>query len=92
MSVTLTPRIEALIQEKLNSGNYNDASEVVGEALRLLDERDKLSTLRAAIAVGREQANRGETIPWSAGFMDQLIAEADEEDRLGLPIDDDVKP
>lgn len=36
MNVTLTPQLEALIEERLKTGFYQDASEVVREGLRFL--------------------------------------------------------
>jgi antitoxin ParD1/3/4 len=39
MNVELTPELEQLIRSKVDSGRYSSASEVVGEALRLLDQR-----------------------------------------------------
>jgi antitoxin ParD1/3/4 len=71
MNVTLPPRFEALVEEKVMSGRYADASEVIQEALRLLDEHERLQHLRAALALGPEQIERGETVPtrrtsWSA--------------------------
>jgi len=46
MNVSLTPQLEDLIKKKVESGLYGSASEVVREALRLLDERDRLHTMR----------------------------------------------
>ena len=46
MNVSLTPKLESLIEQKVESGLYNSASEVVREALRLLEERDQLLALR----------------------------------------------
>lgn len=92
MNVELPPRLEALVREKVDSGLYDDASAVVEDALRLLDERHRHDRLRAAIAVGLEDVARGDVVDWTPDFMDRLKVEADEEDRLGLPIDDDVKP
>lgn len=46
MNVSLTPRLEKFIREKVSSGLYNNASEVVREALRLLVERETASTDR----------------------------------------------
>jgi antitoxin ParD1/3/4 len=40
MNVSLTPELEALVNEKVRSGLYQTASEVVREALRLLKQRD----------------------------------------------------
>ena len=46
MNVSLTPQLEAMVHEKVASGLYTSASEVIREALRLLDEYDRLRTLR----------------------------------------------
>lgn len=43
MNVSLTPRLEEFIREKVSSGLYNNASEIVREALRLLVKRDNIS-------------------------------------------------
>jgi antitoxin ParD1/3/4 len=40
MNVSLTPELEALVNDKVRSGLYHTASEVVREALRLLKQRD----------------------------------------------------
>ncbi|HEX8816975.1 MAG TPA: type II toxin-antitoxin system ParD family antitoxin [Terriglobales bacterium] len=40
INVNLTPQLEELVRQKVASGLYNSASEVVREALRLMDERD----------------------------------------------------
>jgi antitoxin ParD1/3/4 len=65
MNVNLTPELEALVQKKVASGLYNNQSEVVREALRLLAEQDRLreahmKDLRGVLAEGLAQANRGE--------------------------------
>jgi antitoxin ParD1/3/4 len=57
MNVSLTPKLEAFIKSKVDSGSYNSSSEVVREALRLLEQRDaeeqlKLETLRFEIQKG----------------------------------------
>jgi antitoxin ParD1/3/4 len=41
MNVSLTPELENFVQTKVTSGRYTSASEVVREALRLLEEHDK---------------------------------------------------
>lgn len=92
MNVNLTPHLEAMVREKVASGRYNNSSEVVREALRLMEEQDTRDRLRAALAVGLEDLARGAVVPWTPDFMDQLNREADEEERLRLPISDDVTP
>jgi antitoxin ParD1/3/4 len=46
MNISLTPHLEELVKGKVESGLYNSASEVMREALRLLEERDQLRELR----------------------------------------------
>jgi antitoxin ParD1/3/4 len=57
MHVSLTQKLEKFIKGKVASGDYNNASEVVREALRLMLEREtyrreKLRRLRAELAKG----------------------------------------
>ena len=73
MNVSLTPELEQIIHTKVESGLYLSASEVVREALRLLEERDrmnamKLEKLREDIQVGIDQAERGELLDGPAVF------------------------
>jgi antitoxin ParD1/3/4 len=46
MNISLTPHLEDLVRAKVESGLYNSASEVMREALRLLQERDQLREMR----------------------------------------------
>ena len=46
MNISLNPHFEELVKGKVESGLYNSASEVMREALRLLEERDRLRDLR----------------------------------------------
>jgi antitoxin ParD1/3/4 len=46
MNISLTPRLEEMIREKIASGSYSSASEVVREALRLLELEDQLRALK----------------------------------------------
>ena len=68
MNVNLTPQLEELVRAKVASGMYTSASEVVREALRLMDEQDrlraaKLEQLRDDVRHGLES---GTSQPWSA--------------------------
>ena len=63
MNICLTGYFEKLIAEKLESGRYHSASEVVREALRLLDYRDKAANQR--INHSPEEVAMGiETLPF----------------------------
>jgi len=43
MNINLTPQLEQLVRSKVTSGLYNSASEVVREALRLMEREDQLA-------------------------------------------------
>ena len=64
MNVSLTPELETLVKAQVNTGLYNSASEVIREALRVWQKetqyQQRLETLRERIAIGEEQANKGE--------------------------------
>jgi antitoxin ParD1/3/4 len=64
MNISLTPQLEGFIKRKVSSGLYNSASEVIREALRMLEERDRLremrlEALRKEIQEGIDQIGRG---------------------------------
>lgn len=42
ININLTPQLEEMVRQKVNSGLYTSASEVVREALRLMEEKDRL--------------------------------------------------
>jgi len=44
MNVSLTPELERFVNGKVQSGRYNSASEVVREALRLLEQHEQART------------------------------------------------
>lgn len=67
MNVSLTPELERRVAEKVDSGLYTSASEVVREGLRLLFEADELKArrleqLNADVQLGLDQLDRGEGI------------------------------
>lgn len=48
MNVSLTPELESFVNKKVESGRYSSASEVIREALRLLEEQEALRATRLA--------------------------------------------
>ena len=92
MNVSLTPRLEAKIQEHVASGRYSDASDVVSEALRLLQEREHLDHLRSLLAVGREQAERGELVELTPRYLEELDRRVEERFLRGDEPNPDVCP
>ena len=87
MNVSLTPELEEMVTQKVQSGLYNSASEVVREGLRLVREQDqirqiKLEELRRELQVGFDELRRGEGVEYASPR--QLIDEIKAEGRAGL--------
>jgi len=73
MNVSLTPELEKLVANKVASGLYQSASEVIREGLRLLEDHDRLRELhlgevRQKIQTGLDQLDRGEGIPGDVAY------------------------
>ena len=65
-SISLGDHFESFIQERISTGRYNTASEVVRTALRLLEaEENKIRAFRAAIEEGEK-----------SGFVENFDPEA----------------
>lgn len=79
ININLTPQLEAMVRDKVTTGLYASASEVVREALRLMQEQDqlraiKLEQLRTDIRAGIESG--------SAGRLDVAAVKRRGRDRL----------
>lgn len=75
MNVNLGTVFDKFVAELLEGGMYQTHSEVVREGLRLLKEREELKALRCAelrkqIALGSEQADRGEFVDGEQKFAE----------------------
>ncbi len=80
MNIMLTPQLEKLVKEKLESGQYASAEEVFAEALRLLEWRDKkLAALREDVRIGLEQLERGEYTEYTDETLHELFDEIEAE-------------
>jgi len=63
MHISLTPELEKAVKEKVDSGLYNNASEVVREALRLaLKTEAENDWLKREAAIGFAQLEAGDTV------------------------------
>ncbi|MCG6203254.1 type II toxin-antitoxin system ParD family antitoxin [Rhodopseudomonas sp. HC1] len=89
-NVVLTEPQEELLDSLVKSGRYQDASEVLGEGLRLVERReaedaDKLQALQAAARAGVSALDRGEFKDFDTvenlenylnGLSDEIVASA----------------
>jgi antitoxin ParD1/3/4 len=85
MNVSLTPELEQLVHRKVQTGRYTSASEVVREALRLMEERDEAHALykddsRQKIAAGMAALRAGRGADGDA-FLAAIDAELAELER-----------
>jgi antitoxin ParD1/3/4 len=80
MNLSLTPQLELFVRERAVSGDYNNASEVVREAIRLFKRIEeehafKLEQLRIAIAEGDKAIELGQSHAFnSEEELDQFFA------------------
>lgn len=79
MNVSLTPKLIALIEDRVRSGRYQSASEVVREALRLLEDIEqvriaRLKELRKDIAAGLKDLDRGRSVVFDQALADDVKA------------------
>jgi antitoxin ParD1/3/4 len=77
--VSLTPELEEYVNQKVGSGMYHSASEVIREGLRMLKEVDdvhhrKIEELRGEIQIGIDEADRGKTNPLTGKVMADIKA------------------
>jgi antitoxin ParD1/3/4 len=73
VNISITPELDAFLRSRVKSGRYQTTSEVVREALRLLErqerERDEaFQQLKARLETGADQAERGELLDGDAVF------------------------
>jgi len=95
MHVSLTQELEDIIKRKVASGLYNNASEVIREALRFMESNEelvyqmKLDRLRAKLAEGErdmeegrfKELSREEIGPFFAKAKDQALGDTQQETR-----------
>ena len=92
MSITLSPRAAAMVQERLESGRYASADEVIEAAVTLLEARERFDRLRESLIEAEEQVRQGKTMEWTPELRQRMRDEAADMVRKGIPPDPDVCP
>jgi antitoxin ParD1/3/4 len=77
MNVSLMPEMEQYVQNKVGSGLYTSASEVVREALRLIHLKEtrssrRVASLRDALQQGLDDVDRGEFTEWNHALLSEI--------------------
>lgn len=85
MNISLSPELEQLVSDKVKTGMYQTASEVVREGLGLLRERDhRLEALRREVRSGFEEIDRGEFTEYDESDIKQLAEDVNARGRKRL--------
>lgn len=87
MQISLTPRMDQWVSEKVDSGLYSSSNEVILEGLRLLmrleDQRQAMiEDLRKEILVGVSQLDSGKAVVFDPSVVENIKERG--RDRLGL--------
>ncbi|MEH1797109.1 MULTISPECIES: type II toxin-antitoxin system ParD family antitoxin [unclassified Nostoc] len=85
MNITLKSEIEQFIQAQIASGRFASAEDVINEAVKLLQERERrIEELRKKIAVGTEQIAKGQVTDGEVvftRFQEKIRKMAEESDE-----------
>ncbi len=82
LSITLTPHFAKLVRDSVDSGRFASASEVIRDAMRVWQQREKEHDEVIASIRARVQASLDDKRPLLSGdevdaYLDQLDAEAE---------------
>ncbi len=84
MNIQLKPEQEKFIQDKIASGAYSNADDIINEAFKLLEAREeKIQELKQKISIGTEQLTNSQLTDGEAVFdrlqqkITQIANEAD---------------
>ncbi len=83
MNISLTPDLDTWVEEQVKAGSYLCATEVICEALPLLQgreavQRQKLNSLRADVKSGMDELDEGCYTIFDQNFVDNLLAETEQ--------------
>jgi antitoxin ParD1/3/4 len=87
MEISLTPRMDQWVSEKVGSGLYSSSNEVILEGLRLLMRQEEqrqamIEDLRKEILVGVRQLDSGKAVVFDPSLVENVKEKG--RDRLGL--------
>ncbi len=71
---------------------YNNASEVVREALRIMGQKEREDRLHNELSLGLQAIEEGRTVLYTPELRESLKAEAIRRAKAGMPISNVIKP
>jgi antitoxin ParD1/3/4 len=93
MHVNLSPEMEGFIRNKVASGFYGNATEVIRDAIRRMQaEESRVAAWQAAIKLGDDQLDRGSGVPYTPDALRDTTRSAVESMNSGTAMDPDVLP
>ena len=85
MTVDIPAEFQPFVQAAINRGDFRDESEVVGEALRVLQAREqRLKELRREVQLGIDQLDRGEYSEYDERSLKEFFEQIKTEGRKSL--------
>jgi antitoxin ParD1/3/4 len=91
MNIYFGEHFDKFVRDQIATGRYANASEVVRDGVRRLEDDLKLQELRRLIARAEEDIANGNTSEWTPELKEQIRQQAIEASRQGRPIPDHVK-
>jgi len=93
MHINLSPEMETFIKGQVASGFYGNATEVIRDAIRRMQaEEGRLTAWKAALKVGDDELDRGQSVPYTAATLDGITASAKQAMHSAQGMDADVVP
>ena len=91
MHLKFAPIDEKYIKEKVNLGFYSSETELVKDAVRHMREEDeRIKRFQAAVRIGDQQIDNGETVPYSKSLMEKATKSVTKRARKGEKPNPDV--
>jgi antitoxin ParD1/3/4 len=93
MHVNLSPEMEGFIKNKVSSGFYGNATEVIRDAIRRMQaDETRAAAWHAAIKIGDEQLDRNDAIEYTPAALADITETAVAAVRSNTRMDPDVLP
>lgn len=92
MHINLSAEMESFIKDKVISGFYGNATEVIRDAIRRMQAEETRLAWQAAIKQGNDQLDRGEGIPYTSKTLKDITQKALDSTNSKKPMDRNVLP